>query len=182
MSTRHWRPCKALNVINMYGIFLLCTILILRVLVVFTNFRDGIGICDLFLFGASFAEKKRKILIFWLDNEITIRSHFSFLSSNWFPNLNNTIWFIVECGQSREDWAVEDKWGEKIWSDFSPCWQLRLICRLWFCGSVNFGYSTDNLYNTGIEKNVQNFQPGQTEICWEEQDQRRCLYLSLLTR
>ena len=29
---------------------------------------------------------KRKILIFWLDNEITIRSHFYFPSSNWFPN------------------------------------------------------------------------------------------------
>ena len=82
-------------------------------------------------------ENKRKILIFWLDNEITIRSHFYFPSSNWFPNLNNTIWFIVECGQSREDWAVEDKWGEKIWSDFSPWWQLRLIGRLWFCGSAN---------------------------------------------
>ena len=91
-------------------------------------FGASVGLLGCFL--------KRKILIFWLDNEITIRSHFYFLSSQWFPNLNNTICFIAECGLSREDWAVEDKWGEKIWSDFSPWWQLRLIGRLWFCGSV----------------------------------------------
>ena len=84
-----------------------------------------------------FPENTRKILIFWLDNEITIRSHFYFLSSDWFPDLNNTICFITQRGLSREDWAAEDKWGEKLWSDFSPWWQLRLISRLWFSASVN---------------------------------------------
>ena len=103
-----------------------------------------------------FPENTRKILIFWLDNEITIRSHFYFLSSDWFPDLNNTIWFITQRGLSREDWAAEDKWGEKIWSDFSPWWQLRLISRLWFCkypstlGSLTT--QSHSLITVGIEK------------------------------